>query len=153
MRAYFSYKLLVFFLLISSKLVGQISSNNFTYSNSTTSAIKELVLAEQPIEFSFFKTDFNFFSYKNKNMHMGFNGFFEDDLPDNDLKLTNFFMYNFGINYTISSLQISLFFENFHNVNITEFNIEPAYTESNSTLVYLEHDTPSMIHLSLVYSF
>ena len=154
MRNYLSCFLLMGFILVSTKTLGQTTSNPLTDNNSETDIIDErTAFDEESYNFSFFDTDFNFISFTTKNIHFGFNGFFEEDLPANDLKITDFLMYNLGFNYTLNRLQISLFIENFFNLKETELNIEPAYVENNNTLVYLEHDIPSIIRLSLVYSF
>ena len=153
MRIFLSYSILIVSLFISNKMESQEVFNNFVTADSRNFMLEKEVGPEQLHSLSFFEEDFNLISYTLENMRLGFNGFFEQDLPENDLTLTNFFLYNFGVSFTKNRFQISLFFENFFNLNNTNISIEPAYFASNNTLVFLEHDTPSMIHLSLVYSF
>ncbi len=152
MRACFLYIMLS--ILMSSSLFGQTKAPGKISSDFLALTADEKIELDNSLQsFTFFGDDFNILSFNKKNISVGINTLFEEDLPESDLKFSNFFVYDIGVNFFLKRFRMSLFFENFFNLSSKELSIAPAYVENMNTLVYLEHDTPSMVHLSLVYSF
>ena len=153
MRTYLSVGIFLLCLIHSNGIMGQEKLYDVIYDNFILDNVEESILDKPSSNLHLFGSNFNLLSYNRKNMEIGFNAFLEEDLPGNDIGFTDFFVYNFGFKFNMNQFQISLFFENFLNMNNTELSIEPVSVETNRSLVYLEHDTPSLIHLSLVYIF
>ncbi len=104
--------------------------------------------------FHFFSADYNVISYQNKNIYVGLHLVSEEDLPADELSVTDFFIYNFGVNYSLKNFGISFIIENFLSITDSNLTIEPAnYATNFTTHVYLEHDTPSLMNLSITYNF
>ena len=153
MRVYFLYTLIIVFVSISSEIAGQSIQDKTLFNDSLSFIMNEKNDEPKRYNFSLFDGDFNLFSFERENLNFGINTFFEEDLPEYNKKVNDFFMYNLGVNFFLNQFRVSLFFENFFNISSKELSIAPAYIEQTNSLVYLEHDTPSMIHLSLVYNF
>ena len=91
------------------------------------------------------------FQGNTKNVNAGINMIIEKDLPQNEVSIQDFFMYSLGFKYVKDSFSLHLDIENFFSLSQTIISVKPSLFDNN--LVYLEHDTPSIIKVSINYNF
>jgi hypothetical protein len=91
------------------------------------------------------------FQESENNIKAGIHLLMEEDMPESEISIQNFFMYSFGFMYTKNSFNVAFNIENFMNLFNNNFSIEPAVHDNN--MVYLEHDVSSLISVSINYIF
>jgi hypothetical protein len=91
------------------------------------------------------------FQESENNIKAGIHLLMEEDMPESEISIQNFFMYSFGFMYTKNSFNVAFNIENFMNLFNNNFSIEPAVYDNN--MVYLEHDVSSLISVSINYIF
>ena len=91
------------------------------------------------------------FQGNTKNIKAGINMLIEEDLPESEISIQDFFIYSFGLLYMKNSFNFAFNIKNFMNLFNNNLSVEPALFSNK--MVYLEHDVSSLITVSINYNF
>lgn len=81
----------------------------------------------------------------------------EEELPyeARTYEYSGFSYLDFSFNYVIKDMELSFTLENILNLNSKDFSIDPNFEISNgvSEMLYMSHESNSLISVSIVYNF